>query len=330
MIRKGQWTLLPARLVLNDLQLQLSPLGVVPQRDRRPRTISDYSFFGINHETLALSPGECMQFGRALQRVLQHLKSANPNLGPVYLSKIDIADDFYRIWVRANDVPKLGVLFPTDDGEEYLVGFPLALPMGWTESPKIFTAATETVADLTNMALSSGAAFGPHHLEVQSETPPPSQASGPAPNAVPRAADIRRPVSLPLGPRPAGTAHYRTPLALWDVYVDDFLGMVQDGTRTWRRVKRALLHTLDTVLRPLDSDDSPRRQEPASVKKMAKGESSWATVKEILGWIINTMDNTISLPPHRLLRIQEILASIGPTQRRVSLKKWQQVLGELR
>jgi hypothetical protein len=41
MIRKGQWTLLPARLVINDLQLRLSPLGVVPQRDRRPRTISD-------------------------------------------------------------------------------------------------------------------------------------------------------------------------------------------------------------------------------------------------------------------------------------------------
>jgi hypothetical protein len=38
MIRKGQWTLLPARLVLNELQLRLSPLGVVPQRDRRPRT----------------------------------------------------------------------------------------------------------------------------------------------------------------------------------------------------------------------------------------------------------------------------------------------------
>jgi hypothetical protein len=41
MIRKGQGTLLPAQLVLNDLQLRLSPLGVDPQRDRRPRTISD-------------------------------------------------------------------------------------------------------------------------------------------------------------------------------------------------------------------------------------------------------------------------------------------------
>jgi hypothetical protein len=117
MIRKGQWTIFPARLVLNELQFRLSPLGVVHQRDRRPRTISDYSFFGVNHETVALSPSECMQFGKALWRILRHLKSANPHLGPVYLSKIDIADGFYRIWVRAQDVPKLGVLFPSADGE---------------------------------------------------------------------------------------------------------------------------------------------------------------------------------------------------------------------
>jgi hypothetical protein len=173
MIRKGQWTLLPARLVLNEVQLRLSPLGVVPQRDRRPRTISDYSFFGVNHETLALSPAECMQFGKALLRVLRHLKSANPHLGPVYLSKIDIADGFYRIWVRASDVTKLGVLFPSTDGEEYLIGFPLALPMGWTESPKIFTAATETVADLTNHSLTVATPFGPRPLEVLSDAPPP-------------------------------------------------------------------------------------------------------------------------------------------------------------
>jgi hypothetical protein len=34
MIHKGQWVLLPARLVLDEKNLRLSPLGVVPQRDR--------------------------------------------------------------------------------------------------------------------------------------------------------------------------------------------------------------------------------------------------------------------------------------------------------
>jgi hypothetical protein len=81
-------------------------------------------------------------------------------------------DGFYRVWVRANDVPNLGMLFPSMDGEEYLIGFPLALPMGWTESPKIFTTATETVADLVNNSLTAGTTFGTHPLEVLSEAPP--------------------------------------------------------------------------------------------------------------------------------------------------------------
>jgi hypothetical protein len=97
MTDKGQWVVLPARLVLNQTNLRLSPLGVVPQRDRRPRTISDYSFFMVNEDTADLAPAESMQFGRALWRILNAIARANPTLGPVYLSKVDIADGFYRI-----------------------------------------------------------------------------------------------------------------------------------------------------------------------------------------------------------------------------------------
>jgi hypothetical protein len=104
-----------------------------------------------------------------------------PPSGPVYLSKIDIADGFYRIWVRASYVPKLGVLFPSADGDEYLVGFPLALPMGCTEPPQIFTAATEMVADIANTVVSLGSTFGLHRLDSTSEirSAPPSFPPGP-------------------------------------------------------------------------------------------------------------------------------------------------------
>jgi hypothetical protein len=112
--------------------------------------------------------------------------------------------------------------------------------------------------------------------------------------------------------------------------VDDFLGLVQGGVRTRLRVKRALLHWLDQVMRPLDSADYSFRQEPASVKKMEKEDSTWATLKTILDWIINTIDKTISLPPNRLIRVRNILDSISPTQGRVAVSKWQQVLGKLR
>jgi hypothetical protein len=85
LIRKGQWVLLPADLVLQEPNLRLSPLGVVPQRERRPRTICDYSLFLVNLDTIPLAPAESMQFGRALWRILSTLQLADPRLGPVFL-----------------------------------------------------------------------------------------------------------------------------------------------------------------------------------------------------------------------------------------------------
>ena len=61
MIEKQQWTILPASLILNVLGLRLSPLGLVPQASRRDWTISDYSFSGVNADTVPLAPKEAMQ-----------------------------------------------------------------------------------------------------------------------------------------------------------------------------------------------------------------------------------------------------------------------------
>jgi hypothetical protein len=66
MIKKGQWTVLPARLVRHMRKLRISPIGVGPQRDRRPRTIMDYSFCNVNEDTAPWAPAESMQFDRAL------------------------------------------------------------------------------------------------------------------------------------------------------------------------------------------------------------------------------------------------------------------------
>jgi hypothetical protein len=66
MIQKGHWVLLPAHMVLDEENLRISPLAVVPQRDRRPRTICHYTFFSVNLDTIPLAPSESMQFGKAL------------------------------------------------------------------------------------------------------------------------------------------------------------------------------------------------------------------------------------------------------------------------
>ena len=49
-------------------------------------------------------------------------------------------------------------------------------------------------------------------------------------------------------------------------------------------------------------------------------------LKVMLGWIIDTVNMTIALPPHREARLAEIMLEIPKTQKRISVKKWHKVL----
>ena len=116
MIQQGYWVILPYATVQNWPHIRLSPLGVVPQRERCLRTIVDYTFHHVNRETHKLAPAEAMQFGHALQRILQCLVDAEPRYRPPQFIKIDIADGFYQLWLATHDIPKVGVvLLPTPD-----------------------------------------------------------------------------------------------------------------------------------------------------------------------------------------------------------------------
>lgn len=130
MIRKGFWTMLPAELIKTMPNLRVFSLGVVPQRERRPRPICDYSYFDVNANTVLLAPASAMQFGQALYQALQRIHEAHPRFEPVYLCKIDIADGFYRIGVCPKDAPRLAVSFPSRPGEQQLIAILLVLPMG--------------------------------------------------------------------------------------------------------------------------------------------------------------------------------------------------------
>ena len=381
MMSRGQWLVLPYSAVKDLPGLRLSPPGVVPQRNRRPRWICDYSWWGINANTLPLAAKESMQFGHALDRILREILLADPKNGPVYLIKIDISDGFYRIALNIDDIPKLGVVFPTLPGEEPLVAFPLVLPMGWSNSPPIFSTATETIADMANERLNSNVDMPPHHLDDLAESipsPPPScpmvtssdltcplvtppgLTSATSPSLLvtpPLLGPTRDPTKAPsllvtpplLGPtrdptlsplvtppflgltRDPSLPTSQQPLAYADVFVDDFIGAAQDlDLKNRRRVRKALLHSIDDVFEPLLPNDNPTRQEPVSMKKLREGDCSFGTLKLILGWIIDTINMTIQLPQHRVDRLAEILNSIPATQRRTSVKKWYSILGELR
>ena len=322
MMEKGQWVILPESIARDLPGLQVSPPGVVPQRGRRPRWICDYTWSGVNQSTLPIAPLEAMQFGQALDRILREILLANPRFGYVHMKKTDMSDGFYRVDVNPDDVPKLGVVFPTRPGCERLIAFPLVLPMGWKNSPPWFSAVTETIADLVNDRLRDPEYTPPaHHLDDLAATVAVDEATRLSPESTHAA------VGLPVARDPSLPSN-ASPLQYVDVFVDDFIGLSQ--APFLRRVRRTLLHAIDDVIRPVDAQDSAFRREPVSLKKLRQGDCTWSTIKLVLGWIIDTVNLTISLPPHRLERLWEILDSIPVDQKRTSVKKWHKVLGELR
>ena len=109
-MHKGFWLVLPLSTV-KQLQ-QLGHLLGLPQRNRRPRLIVDLTFYGINADTINLAPKEAMQFGRTLERILYQIRHSNPRFGPVYLSKVDLSDGFYRIQLNDSAIAKLAVALP--------------------------------------------------------------------------------------------------------------------------------------------------------------------------------------------------------------------------
>jgi hypothetical protein len=164
MINKGQWVILPAKAVLHLPGLQLSPPRVVPQCGRRPCWICDYSWWGVNKDTLPLTAMEAMQFGPSLKHIFQEILFTNPAHGPVQMIKLDISDGFYRIGLNIDDIPKLRVVVPMLPDDKPLIAFPLVLSMRWTNSPPIFSTATETIAAIANAQLSLGWLPPPHPL----------------------------------------------------------------------------------------------------------------------------------------------------------------------
>ena len=97
MVEAGHWLVLPYSTLRHATDLRISPLDIVSQRDRRPRPIVDYTFSSVNEATVKLALPESIQFGKALDRIIQKEAEANPRHGIVNLSKYNLADAFMRV-----------------------------------------------------------------------------------------------------------------------------------------------------------------------------------------------------------------------------------------
>ena len=91
-----------------------------------------------------------------------------------------------------------------------------------------------------------------------------------------------------------------TPVAYVEVFVDNFVGLAQQ-CGNGRRVRQTLLHNIDNVLRPLDKDDIVYWRKPVFLKKLLKGDCLWDMIKNVLEWVIDTVNMTDRAPTTALL-----------------------------
>ena len=93
-VQAGQMAVFPLEAVNALHNLWLSPVEVIPHVRRRPRPIFDFTWSGLNNISKRLAPMEAMQFGGALQHILKQVLTADPRIGPVYLSMVDLEDSY--------------------------------------------------------------------------------------------------------------------------------------------------------------------------------------------------------------------------------------------
>jgi len=275
-VRMGYWLVLPYSAIRGHPQLKIAPSGIVPQHDRRPCLIMDYTFNDVNATSVQCAPHSSMQFGTALQRILQHIAYANKTFGPPLLAKINLADGYYRVPLSAHAALNLAVCLPPDGLDEPMLGIPLSLQMGWALSPPYFCAFTETCADLTN----TQPQVHPNHPHHHAATPQ---------IATPMQTTFDPTAIFPYNPTPPTMS-----LQYTDVYIDDFMLVAQQPTH--QPLMHSLLHHLHSIF--ADTNDSPRRL-IVSQSKVTKDDATLSIHKRLLGWDIDTHHLTIHLPPHR-------------------------------
>ena len=84
-----------------------------------------------------------MRFDGALTRIVWQVLIADTSLGPLYLSKVDLANAYMHLWVRLEDTTSTAFLITKlHPANKHLVGFHLYLPMGWMDSAPYFCMAT--------------------------------------------------------------------------------------------------------------------------------------------------------------------------------------------
>jgi len=205
--------------------------------------------------------------------------------GPLFFTKWDIKDGFWHLIMSPEDAWHFCYILPTLNNEPIQLVVPTSLQMGWCKSLAFFCSTSETSRDIAQLLLTSSDQLPKHPLESLCLPPP---------NLLPALQDQNFPQLL----------------QLLEVYVDDFIGLLQAPNITQaQHFTWAVLHAIHKVFPPVHVTGHIN-DEPVALKKLQAGDSLWSTCKEILGWLFDGLAHTIMLPPEKVTSLAKDLQAI--------------------
>lgn len=290
--------------------LKISPIAAIPHKSREYRMILDLSYKLITKHLAVPSVNDASEKTIAPQHAMYELGNVIPRLVhqiahmpnpevPILFAKVDLKDGYWRMVVSAINAYHFAYVLPTiqpSDNPDIVI--PDSLQMGWSESPPFFCAATETARDIAQQTFDSKKPQQPHPME-----------------------DI---MLSHIQNLPTRNIH---PHSLIEVYIDDFLAMVQAISLAYiTRLTRALLHAIESVFPGPDITNSSMG--PAISTKKLLEEGAWTDTKEILGWQFNGTTRTIQLPPKKADKLITTLQNLQQT-RWITLNEIQKLHGRL-
>ena len=320
-------------------RLKLSRVAVVPQENRRGRTILDLSAGvelaakrmggsrkkrkrrhpSVNETTTpAEDQGPVKALGSALPSILRFMYETDPEW-QINWNKIDLSDGFWRMVVEAGEEYNFAYQLPRRPGdmETYYV-IPAALQMGWKNSPALFCLATEATRTLLKRVLALT-------LEEGITTPHPYDdfiTALPAPT-VPTAIWVP-PADIVLFSR---------------VYVDDFVGGIATPVvrpRAWEQEMwfgRASMHAVHGVFPPPAVLNHHKGRDSISATKARRGDTRFKPQEELLGALVMGHPGsrrTVALPPGKRDRYQgKVKHALSQPRNFMSFTEFRRVLGKL-
>jgi hypothetical protein len=132
-----------------------------------------YEIPAVNEATRPLAPEEALaMLGSALPRMIAAVAEAKEADGPIFFSKYDIKDGFWRMCSEAGAEWNCAYILPAAEDDDVEIVVPTSLQMGWTLSPAYFCVGSKTGRDVAQaLAATKVGALPEHRLEKKAFHP---------------------------------------------------------------------------------------------------------------------------------------------------------------